>query len=103
MEFRKAGNVYLQEINQKVRDGSLKINLHRLLVDIEKYAEFGKNECGGITRPSFSSADHQVREMFIKELEEMGLTVTIDGAANIWAKLKGNGKKNGSLVIGSHL
>lgn len=81
----------------------MKINLSRLLMDIERYAEYGKNEHGGVTRPSFSQADHQVRQLFIEELKEMGLKVTIDGAANIWGKYKGTGKKKGSIVIGSHL
>ncbi|WP_066062296.1 Zn-dependent hydrolase [Neobacillus soli] len=81
----------------------MKINLNRLLIDLEKYAEYGKNEHGGVTRPSFSKADHRVRQLFIEELEDMGLQVTIDGAANIWGKHKGNGTKKGSIVIGSHL
>ncbi len=81
----------------------MKINLSRLQIDIEKYAKYGKDEHGGITRPSFSKADHQVRQLFIEELKEMDLQVTIDGAANIWGKYKGTGKKNGSIVIGSHL
>lgn len=81
----------------------LKINLSRLVQDIERYGEYGKNEHGGVTRPSFSYEDHQVRQLFIEELKEMGLEITIDGAANIWGKYKGTGKKKGSIVIGSHL
>lgn len=81
----------------------MNINLDRLMTDIEKYAEYGKNEQGGVTRPSFSEADQKVRKLFIEELEEMGLNVTIDGAANIWGCLKGTGKRKGSIVIGSHL
>ncbi len=72
-------------------------------MDIERYATYGKNEYGGVTRPSFSPADHKVRQLFIEELTEMGLQVAIDGAANIWGKYKGTGKKEGSIVIGSHL
>ncbi|MEH7273177.1 Zn-dependent hydrolase [Neobacillus vireti] len=81
----------------------MKINLSRLLQDIERYGKYGKNEHGGVTRPSFSYEDHQVRQLFIEELKEMGLEITIDGAANIWGKYKGTGKKKGSIVIGSHL
>lgn len=71
--------------------------------EIERYAEYGKDEQEGVTRPSFSQADYDVRERFISELEYMGLEVTIDGAANIWGRLKGTGEKQGSIVIGSHL
>ncbi|MGX2959628.1 allantoate amidohydrolase [Peribacillus sp. JNUCC 23] len=81
----------------------MQINIDRLMADIERYAHYGKNDQGGVTRPSFSPADYEIRALFIKELEDMGLEVTIDGAANIWGKLKGAGKKKGSLVIGSHL
>ena len=86
-----------------MRNYILKINLSRLLQGIERYGEYGKNEQGGVTRPSFSNEDHQVRQLFIEELEEMGLQINIDGAANIWGKYKGTGKKKGSIVIGSHL
>jgi N-carbamoyl-L-amino-acid hydrolase len=72
-------------------------------MDLNRYAEYGKNDNGGVTRPSFSKADHQVRNIFIDELKNMGLTVAIDGAANIWASKNGKGKKKGSIVIGSHL
>ncbi|MFK2825751.1 Zn-dependent hydrolase [Bacillus sp. B190/17] len=81
----------------------MKINMDRLLLDIEKYAQYGKSEHGGVTRPSFSKADHDVRKLFIQELKDMGLLVTIDGAANIWGRRKGTGKKQGTIVIGSHL
>jgi hydantoinase/carbamoylase family amidase len=81
----------------------LQINTSRLLIDIERYAEYGKNENGGVTRPSFSEVDHQVRQLFLEDLKEMGLHVSIDGAANIWARYQGTGKKKGSIVIGSHL
>lgn len=81
----------------------MQINRNRLLQDIEKYGQHGQINGGGITRPSFSEADHGVRSIFIRELKELGLDITIDGAANIWARRKGNGKKKGSIVIGSHL
>lgn len=81
----------------------MEINIERLIEDIDRYANFGKSPLGGVTRPSFSEEDLQVRELFISELLEMGLEITIDGAANIWGKLRGTGKKKGSIVIGSHL
>ncbi|MFC7393163.1 Zn-dependent hydrolase [Scopulibacillus cellulosilyticus] len=82
---------------------TLHIDLDRLNSDLEKYARFGKDPKGGITRPSFSQPDLGVRKLFIKELRHLGLETTIDGAGNIWGRLKGNGKKSGSIVIGSHL
>lgn len=81
----------------------MRVNIDRLMSDIERYASYGKDPRGGITRPSFSEADYEVREHFVQELREWGLDVTIDGAANIWGRWPGTGKKDGSIVIGSHL
>lgn len=81
----------------------MRINIDRLLEDIERYASYGKDSRGGVTRPSFSEADLEIRDVYIKELREMGLEVSIDGVANIWGKRRGTGKKAGCIVIGSHL
>ncbi|WP_144462137.1 Zn-dependent hydrolase [Siminovitchia fortis] len=81
----------------------MQINRQRLLNDIEKYALYGKDERGGITRPAFSKPEMQVRELFIKELKDLELEVSVDPIANIWGRLKGSGEKNGTIVIGSHL
>ncbi|TCP29445.1 N-carbamoyl-L-amino-acid hydrolase [Scopulibacillus darangshiensis] len=83
--------------------GTIQINIDRLNKDLDKYARFGEDPEGGITRPSFSEPDLGVRKLFIKELRYLGLEVSIDGAGNIWGSLKGSGKKSGSIVIGSHL
>lgn len=81
----------------------MRINMERLTADLEYYAQYGKDERGGVTRPSFSAADLEVRRLFVDELQAMGLAVTIDAAANIWARRKGSGQKHGAIVIGSHL
>ncbi|USG65476.1 Zn-dependent hydrolase [Brevibacillus ruminantium] len=81
----------------------MNISIERLLVDLEKYAAYGKSAEGGITRPSFSEPDFEVRELYVNELKELGLDVSIDGAANIWGRLPGTGEKKGTIVIGSHL
>lgn len=75
----------------------------RVLSNIEKYAKYGANDNGGVTRPSFSEADLEIRKLFIQDLKELGLSIVIDGAGNIWGNLKGSGLKRGSIVIGSHL
>src|SRR5699024_8467607 len=69
----------------------------------EKYSRVGADSSGGVSRPVFSKSDYEVRELFIKELEEMDLEVSVDGAANIWGRYPGNKSKSGSIVIGSHL
>lgn len=71
--------------------------------NIHTYATYGQDPNGGITRPSFSEQDYQVRERFIKELKEMNLDVHIDSIANIWGRYKGSSDEVKPIVIGSHL
>ena len=56
-----------------------------------------------MTRPSFSTDDYKVRELFVNQLEQMGLDVRIDPIANIWGKLVSHIENAQSIVIGSHL
>lgn len=79
------------------------ISIGRLMHDIERYATYGSDPNGGITRLCLSDTDLKARQLFIEDLTNLGLEVTVDGAANIWGRLKGNGKRGGSIVIGSHL
>jgi hydantoinase/carbamoylase family amidase len=81
----------------------MKINIKRLMAEIEHYASYGIQPSGGVTRPSFSEKDYEVRQLFIRQLKDLGLHVYIDSIANIWGTLKGNGTSKKPIVIGSHL
>lgn len=81
----------------------MKINIERLMADIENYAMYGLQSNGGVSRTCFSEADFEVREVFSNQLQELGLSVEVDAAANIWGTLEGDGTKNKPILIGSHL
>lgn len=81
----------------------MKINIDRLMEEIERYATYGKQMSGGITRPSFSEEDYQVRELFSQQLKDLGMSVSVDAIANIWGTLEGDGRSEKPIVIGSHL
>lgn len=81
----------------------MKIDIDRLMEEIERYAAYGKQASGGITRPSFSEEDYQVRDLFAQQLEELGMSVSVDAIANIWGTWEGNGSSEKPIVIGSHL
>lgn len=81
----------------------MKINIERLLAEIERYASHGKNPDGGVTRPSFCEKDYEVRQLFVQQLKEIGLQVHIDPIANVWGTLAGNGNSDKPIVLGSHL
>lgn len=81
----------------------MKINIERLMNEIDNYSQYGLILHEGINRPSFSVADNKVRNVFIKQLKQMGMTVRIDAIANIWGKLENCNDKALSIVLGSHL
>lgn len=81
----------------------MNINIKRLMNDLSEYAQYGKDPAGGLTRPSFSEQDYEVRDRFINQLTKMGLNINIDAIANIWGTYKGHATKKQSILIGSHL
>lgn len=81
----------------------MKINIDRLMADVEAYAAYGAGKNGGVNRPSFSTADYEVRNFFIQNLKKLGMSITIDPIGNIWGTFPGTGEKPAPLVIGSHL
>lgn len=84
----------------------LQINTERLLHEIEELGQIGKmpgEEGGGIDRRPFSSAERAARDFFAARAEDAGLTVRVDGAANISAILPGASEHAKTLLAGSHL
>jgi len=51
----------------------MKINIERLMNEVERYSKYGLIPYKGINRPSFSDADYLVRDVFIKQLKQMEL------------------------------
>lgn len=81
----------------------MKINVERLMADIENYSMYGIQANGGVSRTCFSEADFEARQLFAAQLKELGMAVEIDAVANIWGTLEGDGTKNKPIIIGSHL
>ncbi len=78
----------------------IRIDLGRLRSDVLELGEIGRNEDGGINRPSFSPADLEAREWFKDRILSAGLEYRVDGAGNIFGRLAGSGK---TVMAGSHL
>ncbi len=83
-------------------DLDLRINFDRLQQDIEMLAQIGRQDDHGLYRMAFSEADWQARKWLQGRIEESGLSVHVDGAANIHARLGWDGKRP-SVMTGSHL
>ena len=81
----------------------LRINDTRFLDLMNEQAKIGGTIDGGLTRPSLSEADIQVRKWFQNQVESHGLDYTMDGAGNQSGILKSDQVDAKTLVIGSHL
>jgi len=87
-------------------DIMVQINAERLLHDIEELGRIGEltpAEGGGLDRRAFSAAERSARDFFAARAEEAGLTVTVDGAANISARLDCGPANARTILAGSHL
>ena len=78
----------------------IRINLERLIEDIESLAQIGRDPQGGITRPSFSKADFEARDWLKEKIKSAGLMLGEDGAGNIFGRIEGEGK---TIMAGSHI
>ncbi len=78
----------------------IRINIDRLRTDLEDLGRIGRNEHGGISRPSFSPADLEARAWLRGKIEAAGLCYRQDGAGNQFGRLEGAGK---TVMAGSHI
>ncbi len=79
---------------------NLLINIDRLRADLEDLGRIGRDEHGGISRPSFSPADFEARSWLRRKIEEAGLCYRQDGAGNQFGRLECAGK---TVMAGSHI
>jgi N-carbamoyl-L-amino-acid hydrolase len=79
---------------------NLLINSERLRRDLEELGRIGRDERGGISRPSFSPADLEARAWLRGKIEAAGLGYRQDGAGNQFGRLECAGK---TVMAGSHI
>jgi len=79
---------------------NIRINGERLRNDLEDLGRIGRDEHGGVSRPSFSPADFEARAWLKKKIEEAGLCYRQDGAGNQFGRVEGQGK---TVMAGSHV
>jgi N-carbamoyl-L-amino-acid hydrolase len=76
------------------------INIERLRADVEELGRIGRDQAGGISRPSFSPADREAREWLKGKIEGAGLLYRRDGAGNQFGRIEGAGR---TVMAGSHI
>ena len=78
----------------------IRVNIKRLKKDLEELGRIGRDEHGGVSRPSFSPADFEARAWLKKKIEEAGLCYRQDGAGNQFGRVECSGK---TVMAGSHI
>lgn len=78
----------------------IRVNIDRLKQDLEELGRIGRDEHGGVSRPSFSPADFEARAWLKKKIEEAGLCYRQDGAGNQFGRVECQGK---TVMAGSHI
>jgi N-carbamoyl-L-amino-acid hydrolase len=78
----------------------IRINGERLKQDLEELGRIGRDEHGGVSRPSFSPADFEARAWLKKKIEQAGLCYRQDGAGNQFGRIECAGK---IIMAGSHI
>lgn len=85
-----------------MRQAALKVDFERLQRDVETLGNIGRREDHGVYRMAFSDGDMAGRQWFCERIQEAGLDLFIDGAANIHGRLHWDGERP-SIMTGSHL
>lgn len=91
-------------MGSRVGLGGLTVDLQRIKRDILTLAEIGRNhEDRGIYRMAFTDADMAGRRWLQERIEEAGLGCSLDGVANVCARLPGRDDEQPYVLIGSHI
>lgn len=78
----------------------IRIDLDRLKGDLEELGRIGRDDRGGISRPSFGAADLEARAWLRRKIEAAGLCYREDGAGNQFGRLACAGR---TVMAGSHI
>ena len=79
------------------------VSKERLLRNLKKLSEFGINKNNGNDRVAYSDYDIQARGYLMEYMQNLGLKVHVDYAANIIARKEGSNKKLRPIIFGSHI
>ena len=76
------------------------VDFPRLRRDLEELGRIGRDERGGVSRPSYSPADFEARAWLKTKIEEAGLCYRQDGAGNQFGRAECGGP---TVMAGSHI
>ncbi len=81
---------------------NMKVNLDRIIKDIETLATFTATPGNGVTRSSYSHEDKVAKEYLKTEMEKIGLKVWEDGFSTLFGRREGKNPDAPVIMIGSH-
>lgn len=84
-------------------ESTLTINRPRLLDRLEQLARIGALTEGGVSRLTFTDTDKSARDLLVKWMRELGLTVEIDQVGNIFGIRPGVERDASPVMFGSHI
>lgn len=80
----------------------MKVNLDRIIRDIETLAAFTSTPGQGVTRSSYSKEDKLAKAYIKNEMEKIGLNVWEDGFSTLFGRREGKNPDAPVIMIGSH-
>ncbi len=80
-----------------------RVNVARILSQIDQMGEIGRLDTGGVTRLAFSREDMAARELLIRFMQDAGLQISRDPVGNITGRIHGTQPDLPIIATGSHI
>lgn len=81
----------------------LRVNGKRLRESLERMAQIGATDRGGVQRLTLTDEDRQARDLFVSWLREIDCEVTVDRMGNIFGRRRGRRDGLPPVMSGSHI
>jgi N-carbamoyl-L-amino-acid hydrolase len=79
------------------------IDADRFKKTFRSYSKIGRTDADGLHRLTLTETDRKVRDLFVEDLESLGLDIRIDEIGNIFGRRGGTNPDADPVLIGSHL
>jgi len=91
------------DLNEAAVRAARAVNGERLWASLMHLALFGARPDGGVDRHALSANDIAARSWVIETAQGLGFEVSVDDAANLWIRRKGNRTDAAPVIVGSHI
>ncbi|WP_321814747.1 MULTISPECIES: Zn-dependent hydrolase [unclassified Paraburkholderia] len=81
---------------------ALRVNGARLWESLERMAQIGATEKGGVCRLALTELDREGRDLFVQWAREAGCAIRVDRMGNVFARRAGRNPHAAPVLTGSH-